>query len=45
MKEQGYLEKLMDFSSDNEETNGRLAQIREKMNSYIEERLAGNRAN
>ena len=37
--EQGYLAKLMHFHSDNEETNRKMAMVREKMNSYVKKRI------
>jgi HD superfamily phosphodiesterase len=36
VKEQGFLNKLMDFNSDIPETNMQFEKIREKMNSYID---------
>lgn len=38
---QGYLEKLMDFQSDNPETAKQFIHIREKMHCYIKEKLSG----
>lgn len=35
VKEQGYLKKLMDFQSENEETQKQFEQIREIMNTYL----------
>ena len=35
VEKQGYLEKMMNFVSDNEETNERLEKIREKMYEYL----------
>ena len=37
--EQGYLAKLMHFHSDNEETNRKMAMVREKMDSYVKKRI------
>ena len=37
--EQGYLGKLMHFHSDNEETNRKMAMVREKMDSYVKKRI------
>ncbi len=36
--QQGFLEKLMDFQSDLPETNAQFAQMREKMNTYIQKK-------
>lgn len=36
VREQGYLEQLMNFTSENPVTNGQFVRIREKMNEYIE---------
>ena len=40
--EQGYLAKLMHFHSDNEETNRKMAMVREKMDSYVKKRIGEN---
>lgn len=37
--DQGYLAKLMHFHSDNEETNRKMAMVREKMDSYVKKRI------
>ena len=39
MYEQGYLEKLMDFHSDLEETNHQFEEIRQTMHKYVEDKI------
>lgn len=39
MYEQGYLEKLMDFHSDLEETNRQFEEIRQTMRKYVEDKI------
>jgi HD superfamily phosphodiesterase len=41
VKQQGFLNKLMDFHSDIPKTNMQFEKIREKMTSYIDEKLIG----
>ncbi|MBQ9320491.1 MAG: hypothetical protein IJ238_06820, partial [Acidaminococcaceae bacterium] len=39
MKEQGYLEKVLQFPSQNEETKQRFAEMRKVVHGYMEERI------
>lgn len=41
VREQGYLDRLMDFCSALPETNAQFARIREKMNSYMSSKMTG----
>lgn len=44
MQEQGYLEKLMDFHSELDETNMQFDTIRQRMREYVAEKLSGSRS-
>lgn len=39
MKEQGYLEKVLQFPSQNEETKQRFSEMRKVVHGYMEERI------